>query len=266
MGTLREPPPHETHLINELYIDETSQTGHHFLILGGVMFPRSHRDQFEQDIIEARMPNLPAVRASDEPREIAWSEFTSRDLETYKRVVDAFFTFGRRLSTQDINRIRFYCSVVNCQVKGRRYSGKRGELPFNREIYYHCLSASRKNRDSLFHVYPDHRQTIADMEKLRLILNRGIRRDPGETRDWPFRRLHMRLSHNYQALQISDIFIGAVAYKLNGRYDAPNATPERKQLCDYILSRAKAGDCVRNGFPKKKPWGIFQILVRAHRA
>jgi hypothetical protein len=264
MGKDREPRLHEAHLINEIYIDETSQTGHHFLVLGGVMFPRSHHEQFEQDIINARLPHLPPLRASGESREIAWSEFTSRDLETYKRVVDAFFSFGRHLQSRDIDRIRFYCSVVNCQVKGRRYSGKRGELPFNREIYYHCLSIARKNRRSLFHVYPDHRDTSMEMERLRVIVNRGIRRDSGETRDWPFRRLRFRESHKYQALQVSDIFIGAVAYKLNGHYDAPNATPERKQLCDYILERAKAGVFVRKGLPKKKPFHIFQISVRQH--
>jgi hypothetical protein len=264
MGALREPRPHEAHLINEVYIDETSQTGHHFLVLGGIMFPRSHHDQFEQDVINARMPNLPPLRASGEPREIAWSEFTGRDLETYKRVIDAFFTFRRRLQTRDIDRIRFYCSIVNCRVKGRRYSGKRGELPFNREIYYHCLSIARKNRRNLFHVYPDDRETSMDMERLRLITNRGIRRDRGETREWPFRRLRFRKSHEFQALQVSDILIGAVAYKLNGHYDSPRATPERKELCDYIFEQAKAGAFVWNGGAKYKPFHLFQINVRQH--
>lgn len=91
MDRNREPRAHEAHLYSEIYIDETSQTDHHFLVIGGIMLPRKYSDQFEQDVIAARLPRLPLLRASGKPREAKWSEFGKGDLETYKRIVDAFF-------------------------------------------------------------------------------------------------------------------------------------------------------------------------------
>jgi hypothetical protein len=262
MAKLREPRPHEAHLFNEIYVDETSQNDHDFLIRGGIMLPREYSAQFEQDIINARLPKLPATGQDGSAREVKWSEFTSGDLATYKNVVDAFFTFARHFKTTR-HVIRFHCSVVDCRIKGRRYSGKSGQLPFNREIYFHCLSIGRRYRENLFHVYPDCRQTDMTMGEMQVILGRAFRRE--DSRDWPFRRVRFRHSHESQALQVSDILIGALAYKLNGHYDAPNASAAKRQLCDYIISKGKAGIFVRKGSPQRKDWGNFRIWVRRHR-
>ena len=179
-------------------------------------------------------------------------------------MVDVFFSFGQRFTSTE-HKIRFHCSVVNCRVKGRCYTGKRGQLPFNREIYYHCLSIGRRYRTALFHVYPDYRTTNMTMREMQLILGRAFRRE--DPRDWPFRRVQFRMSHESQALQVSDILIGAVAYKLNGHYDSPTATPAKKELCDYIINKkAKAGIYCRPGHPRKKDWGSFMIWVRQHRS
>jgi hypothetical protein len=149
-------------------------------------------------------------------------------------------------------------------VRNRNYSkGNKGQIGFNREIYYHYLSIARRYRNSLFYAYPDYRTTNMTMEKMKLILQRTLRKE--DQRDWPFRRIQFRQSHETQALQVSDILIGAIAYKLNGHYDSPTATKEKRELCDYIISKAKAGIYCRRGQPKKKDWGQFRIWVRKHR-
>ena len=61
----------------------------------------------------------------------------------------------------------------------------------------------------------------------------------GDKRVWPYRRLRFDDPENCQALQVVDIFIGALAYRLNGHYDKPEAKKAKKELCDYILGRAK---------------------------
>jgi uncharacterized protein DUF3800 len=264
MSKNREPRPHEAHLFNEIYIDETSQNDQDFLLIGSIMLPRQYGPQLEADIIQARLPDRPLLRSTGEPRELKWSEFGKRDLAVYKRVVDVFFHFRRHFPNLQ-HKITFQCSVVNCRIKGRRYAtGEKGQLGFNREIYYHCLSLARRDRDHLFHVYPDYRTTNMTMQQMRLILQRTMTRD-GDKRDWPFRRIQFRRSHEWQTLQLVDILLGAVAYKLNGHYDAPEATPEKKALCDYIIAKAKCGMFVKRGKPLKKPWHDFQIWIRQHR-
>ena len=68
-------------------------------------------------------------------------------------------------------------------------------------------------------------------------MNYGARKY-GDRRVWPYRRLRFEDPERCQALQVVDIFIGALAYRLNGHYDKPNASPAKKELCDYILRMA----------------------------
>ena len=53
-----EPKEHERHLFHEIYIDETTQGEHHFLVLGGILLPREISAEFEADMIAARPRRL----------------------------------------------------------------------------------------------------------------------------------------------------------------------------------------------------------------
>jgi hypothetical protein len=133
-----------------------------------------------------------------------------------------------------------------------------------REICFHCLSIGRRHRHKLFHVYPDERSTDTTMKRMQVILCRGIRKE-GDTRDWPFRRVRFQKSHEVQALQVSDILIGAVAYRLNRHYDAPQANPDKKALCEYILRAGHAWDHFGEKTFRPREFGRFIIWFRRHR-
>jgi Protein of unknown function (DUF3800) len=260
----REPRPHEAHLFQEIYVDESSVTRHRFLVLGGVMFPRRLSAQFEEHILEARSPKLRSIDSRGKLREIGWTDVSTGDFEAYKKVVDGYFSFPSHHMQGSLEPYGLYCSVVDTHVLGRAYSGKRGKIGFNREIYYHCLSIARRNPNNLFHVYPDHRSVDEPITKMAAILSRGMAKT-GDNRDWPFRRVQFRFSHEWQAIQVSDVFIGAVAYRLNRHYDAPGANADKKQLCDYILRRTKFAACFTERTVKKKTWGSCQLWLRRHR-
>jgi hypothetical protein len=256
----REPRPHEAALFSEIYTDETSHTDHDFLVIGGLMIPRAHVAQFERDVINARLPRLPLTHSNGEPRKLAWGECTKGDLETYKKVVDVFFRFVGQ-PTNTLHRLIFHCSVVDCRIPGRNYStGVKGQKEFNKQIYFHHLAIGRRYRKSLFHSYPDYRSTKMTMREMQAIIGHSLKKE--DPRDWPFRRIQFRRSWQLQALQVSDVFIGAVAYKLNGWYAEKNAAAHKRELCDYIINKAKARLYCRRGEPKKKDWGQFRIWVR----
>jgi len=262
----REPRSFEAHLFTEIYLDETSQSGPRFLIIGGIAFPRKYSALFEQTIIAARGTRLPAFHKDGEPREIKWNTCGRGDFEAYKAVVDAFFDFRLRMEASTVNTCKFHCSIVDTHVRGRRYSvGSRGQTGFNREIYYHLLLLARSYyKKSLFHVYPDYRTSTMTMNELALILNRVLKRSK-DGRDWPFRRIQFRLSNKLQALQVTDILLGALAYRINGHYDSPKANPDKKLLADYVLDRAQAYDLLRRRVVKSKNWGNYTFHLRKHR-
>ena len=199
-------------------------------------------------------------------RELGWSEVSNGDFEAYKKVLEVFFSFAFRRLQGKSGLVKFYCSVVNTRIPGRSYSkGKRGQIGFNREIYFHCLSIAKRARMELFHVYPDQRSTNQLIEKMALMLSRGMSKW-GDRRDHPFRRVKFRRSHEYQALQISDILVGAVAYRLNRHYDRPDANADKKRLCDYVLGKTSFDKYIYPTAFREKAFGSYQLWFRRHQS
>jgi hypothetical protein len=69
-------------------------------------------------------------------------------------------------------------------------------------------------------------------------------------------RVQFCFSHEDQALQISDILIGAIAYRLNRHYDRPDANEDKKRLCDFIFQKT--------GFDKRIFPDSFRLTHRRH--
>jgi transposase len=214
------------------YIDESSQTQHRYLVLGGTILPRENVRGIVSAIWAARKPDLPA-------NEMKWNKVSRTKLAAYKRVVDVFFDPPFRNSTQ------FHCLIVDTtKHKHHIYNQGNRDIGFNKEIYQLALKFGRLYR-GLFHIYPDRRSTTQKTDDLRLMLNRGIRKQ-GDKRDWPYRRLQFRDSKTTELLQLTDIFAGAIAYRHNGHDLAANASPAKTDLSKYILRRAGIADVMRD--------------------
>jgi Protein of unknown function (DUF3800) len=76
---------------------------------------------------------------------------------------------------------------------------------------------------------------------LRTILNRGCQKKL-DSREWPFRRCQFRDSKDTPLLQLVDILIGGIAYRLNSHDKASNAAPAKGELSSYILNCAGIPD------------------------
>jgi hypothetical protein len=254
----------ESGLLEEIYIDETSQTGNRFLVLGGLTIPKYLSQEFDAYIVKARTRKLALHLTSKMAlSEMAWNDVGKGDYPAYAKVIDAYFSFAQPRLKTTLTKFEFHCSVVDTHVRGRHYSGKCGELGFNREIYFHCMSVARRHGHNLFHVYPDERSTDQNMEQMRKILNYGARRENG-ARPTPFRRVQFRKSHESQAIQVSDLLIGALAYRLNRHYDRPGGA-DKKKLCEHILKSARYWDYIGERGFKEKSWGRFQVWFRRHK-
>jgi hypothetical protein len=140
------------------------------------------------------------------------------------------------------------CIVVDTHKKDdTQYSEGDADIGFNKEVNFLCVRIiGRKHKTSLFDIYPDKRTTKQDLLMSQSIMNFSAAKYPDEIRFMPFRKLEWAEPEQFQALQVVDIFIGALAYKLNGHYDAPNANTTKKALTDKILKWAKIGDIYKN--------------------
>src|SRR5687768_2892297 len=170
---------------------------------------------------EARLPELPAS-------ELKWTKVSRGKLAAYQRTVDVFF---------HTTEAQFHAVVVDTtKLDHNRYNKGSRELGFNKEVYQLLMKCGRLY-DGNFHIYLDRRTTAEATEELRLILNRGIRKQ-GDQRDWPYRRLHFRESHEVPALQLTDLLVGAIAFRVNGHHQATEASPAKRWLSEHILSCA----------------------------
>jgi Protein of unknown function (DUF3800) len=206
----------------DVYIDESSQTNHRYLVLGGIITLTADVAKINDVILKARLPELPAGI-------MKWTKVSRSKLAAYKRVVDRFF---------EIPILDFHSLVVDStKQKHRIYNQGSSEIGFNKELYQLAMKFGRLY-NHLFHIYPDRRTTNQRTEDLRLMLNRGIRKN-GDQRDWPFRRLQFREPDDSQVLQLSDVLTGAVAFFHNGHGRLPGASPTKIELSEYIFEKAK---------------------------
>lgn len=234
------PLPHEADLFCNVYIDESSQTKHRYMVLGALVVPLSHADLFEADIIAARDSTIPICRPDGTPRIIKWEKANAYCLAAYKKVVDAYFSFPQRHRLPSRKNVDIQCLVVDTSKKDlKRTGGGDIDIGFAKEVYFLCVPILGKRfPNELFHIYPDRRNTRQPLITSQNIMNFGARKH-GDKRIFPYRRLRFEDPEKCQALQVVDIFIGALAYRLNGHYDKPEASAAKKELSDYILKRCK---------------------------
>lgn len=219
----REPP--DPRLISEIYCDESSQTRHRYMAMGGIIIPSAEVGPANARIAALRLPELPQG-------EMKWGSVSRGKLAPYTRLVDSFF------DDPEFARVDFHTSVVDTwgQDHAAFNDGDR-EVTFNKELYQLAAKFARLYPDKLFHLYPDDRETSQLPGRLREILNWG-RRKKGDRRDFPYRRCHFRKSHETPLLQLVDVMLGGLAYQINGHNLAAGASAAKIELSAHITQRA----------------------------
>lgn len=217
--------------VTHIYIDESSQTNNRYLVLGAVVVPEPHVETLEQAMSTARLPELPFT-------ELKWAKVSKSKVQAYERFVRVFFAHATA---------QFHSVVVDTtQLRHRVFNEGDRDRGFNKEIYQLVLKCGRLHRESVFHVFPDRRSTVHPTEELRTIINHGMHKKFGRSRDWPVRKLHFADWEQRPVLQLADLFAGAIAYRCNGHHIRPEASPARIHLSTQILTLGKVSDPTRD--------------------
>jgi hypothetical protein len=231
MNDVRKRRGPDPAFVREIYIDETSQTKHRYLLLGALSIPQLDKQDALRAITAARLPQLPHG-------EMKWGKVSPSKISAYQRIVGAFFEHTT------FSNSHFHCIVIDTsRLDDKKYNNSDREVGFNKEVYQLASKCARLYPRDFFHVYPDHRETPYPPEQLRLILNSG-RRKAGDPRSWPFRRWQFQDSKSSLLLQLTDILLGAVAYQVNGHAQSSEASPTKLNFSKYILEKAKIRDAM----------------------
>lgn len=207
-----------------IYVDESSQSGAHFMVLGALVI--------EQGRVEGFDAALQAVRTNHRlDREMKWGKVSKQMLRAYAEFMDVGIS-GLHKKTPG-----FYAIVIDAtELDHGRYNGGDHEIGFSKFIYQLLVKCARLfGRDgAALDCFLDDRTTRQTLAELRTILNNGANSKFGVR---PFRRVEFRDSKESNLIQFVDLMTGAIAYHWNKRHLAQDASPPRIWLANHLAER-----------------------------
>lgn len=236
------------------FTDESSITGHRYMIVGGVTCRTAHalavHERVEAIRAKSRFP-------SDS---FQWKHYRDDKWDDYKRIVDFF------LDDNASQRLDFSCIIIDThQLNHRRYNDGDGETFFQKMICEHAIAMTRNYAPSIIRILHGHRDSRYDLLEVRKIINNTLARN----------RLQDRYEQNYRPLrqldyiqvpesgptQIADILLGAVSYYWNPGLRA-GGTSRKRKLAEYISAECCAAS-LAIPTPKSMPhFDIWKLRLR----
>lgn len=218
-----------------IYIDESSQSGHRFVALGGIWIERAHVASVERRLLALRGRH----RLSGE---LKWRKLSPSRRLAYEAFVDAFF------SLHEERIVDWHVMFLEAgRIDHAAYSGGDKELGFNKFLYQFLFHRIRQYPDARpVRIYLDSRTTRHDPDRsLRPILNNALRRE-FRTDSGPVAHVHFLDSKKSHLLQVNDIILGAMAYLRNDRHLGLRASAAKTAVAKDIMARAGLTGLSRN--------------------
>ncbi|MBF0269304.1 MAG: DUF3800 domain-containing protein [Alphaproteobacteria bacterium] len=210
--------------MRDIYADESSQTKHRFLVLGAITARTENVSRIVDVIRASRLPSLPHG-------EMKWTKVSRGKLETYRAVVDSFFTMS------DADMMHFHALVIDtARLDHGRFNQGDREIGFSKMVFQLLNKHARLYPERLY-AYLDKRTTRQSLDELRMILNRNAAKKLARP-DYPFRRVVFRDSKESDLLQLNDVLLGAVAWIKNGHGSLPGASEAKNALASHVLSKS----------------------------
>lgn len=237
--------------IFHVYVDESSQTGHQFMVIGAVFCSKDAAPQ-----IAATMEECLSRHGQRASKEFHWNELTSHTLQMYKDVLSALicFTIMRR-------KMRYRALVIEMAKVDRTLDGSRSrETVLAKFIFTLVFGFARSFGPNIkYHVWIDKRaDSLEDLEMDQRTLH-SLNNEAKSKFGWeqgPFASVKFVDSKKSRLIQAADMITGAVAYETNQKHKASNASKHRTALLQHVIACSTLKTLARQS--PRWPFG-FQI-------
>lgn len=207
------------------YLDESSQSGHRFLVLSVLAIFRNQVPGILQALEDVR-------RRHNQTRELGWSCVSKYKFAVYEGWMDVLQAFAAQ------RRLRVTSLILDTSERNdKQYNEGDCDLGFNKLLYQLLLHrvGKRYGRDRALFGVLDDRTTKHRPEKLRDMLNAGLAKTCSiETR--PFKTLEFQNSKDSDLIQLTDIVAGGLAFHRNDHANLPGVRAEKILLSRRIQS------------------------------
>jgi hypothetical protein len=232
----------------EVYSDErrVSESGQRYLFLGGVVCTQTGRDRLLKSLDDVR-------NRYQRQSEMKWTKVSISYLEFYKAWVDVFF---------DDPFSRF--SILNIDLSSRDWNsftprpGHRASLDdrlASAFYQYLLVTFGPLQETKRWSVYPDAGLFSCDtvLDRVEILFNKTYKRAFGPQRSRIIRLARARNSHRTDLIQLADVLLGALSFRL--LCTQPDS-PARRQLACYCSERLDRVPRTRRGLERltSKEW------------
>lgn len=207
--------------------DESSQNGHHYMVLGTIWQNPNYAAEFERDIQTIK-------RNSKFDKEFHWQELKGHQLQAYKDLVDVF----REYMNQGL--LKFRALVVDQTDKMHKIYSGDDELHYYKMFFW--LIYKRLLCQNTYDIFLDQKNNSVPgrLSDLQNALNKKIDKDchyngmNSLRKRNIVRRVEPR-DGSQIPLQLADVFAGAIAYVRNGHFKSnPSKNNAKSRLVLYI--------------------------------
>ncbi len=175
----------------------------------------------EEEQYERIRKDLEAIKLRHHtPVEIKWSKVSASRQALYAELIAYFFA----------NPLWFRCVLVKYKDKldHDQFNGGSHDNFYYKLVYF--LLRPNHDQDCCYRVFLDVKDTRG-REKLRKIREVFHNHHQGNS---PFETFQHLRSHDSPMLELTDLFIGAIAYKAFGNHEKPEANPAKVALIQQI--------------------------------
>lgn len=233
-----------------IYGDESSQNAFTYMVLGTIWDACGVCDGLEEDIVKLK------EETNFVGKEFHWCELKGHHLRAYKGLVDIF------ANCLEQGNVKFRALVVDqSDIKHKSYS-EDDELHFYKMFFW--LIFKNLRRPHQYDILLDRKTNSVSgrLSDLKSALNNkwfndfalGVNLADLDKSDFTkVRRVEPR-DGSQIALQLADIFAGAIAYKRNGHYESSKNNPKnpKVQLLHYMEEKLGV-DFLTNHLPGQSP-------------
>jgi hypothetical protein len=167
--------------------------------------------------------------------EMKWSSLSNSQYPFYKDLIDYFFT----------NDLQFRAIIIDkSKIKHENFEQNHDE--FYNKMYYQLLN-KKIDKDNMYNIYIDIKDTHSykKAQGLKIHLERKYNN---------IRNLHNIRSYESELMQLTDILMGAINYKLRGL----NKVIAKNNIIEMI-ENYRGKSITKETFQKEKKFNIFNI-------
>jgi hypothetical protein len=221
----------EKHPVLHVYMDESGQTANRYMCVSAIVLNSARVPEIRSKIEAIKL-------AGGINSEAKWTKVTSHRLRTYKVLVEYFFDLVSQ------KQAHFHALVCDFSEFDHHKNGGRGgsvsKMLFQLALHKACRNYGGK---ADIHLFPDSGDHADSLCNFRFHMNNSSRKWMPVSRqssECPVKHIEPTNSAREPLLQLNDLILGAICYRRNERYDAPDASKHKKALARLVANRAEA--------------------------